>query len=115
MNSVEFSRTDLSQFLVEFGRIKILGSKNTFGTFPHIIWSHTLCMQAHPHRRKDRIGNCFQPETFRHIFLPKRPPPCFCRNVQNPLLWGHVLCMHAHPHRRKDQLPQQSLRDIRSR
>ena len=31
-----------------------------------------------------RFGNLFQPETFRHIFLPKHPPPCFCRNVRNP-------------------------------
>ena len=28
---------------------------------------------------------------------------------------GHMRCMHARPHRRKDQLPQRSLRDLRSR
>ena len=55
MNSVKFSRTDLSRILVEFGRIKILGSKNILGTFPHLIWGHILCMHAHPHRRKDQF------------------------------------------------------------
>ena len=55
MNSVELSRTYLSQVLVEFGRIKIFGSKNILGTFPHVIWCYILCMHAHPHRRKDQI------------------------------------------------------------
>ena len=36
MKSVEFSRTDLSRILVEFGRIKIFASKNILGTFRHL-------------------------------------------------------------------------------
>ena len=55
MNSVELSRTDLSRILVDFDRIKSLGSKNILGTFPHLIWGHILCMHAHPHRRKDQL------------------------------------------------------------
>ena len=55
MNSVEFSRTDLSRILVEISRIKILGSKNILGTFPHLIWGHLLCKYNHPHRRKDHL------------------------------------------------------------
>ena len=55
MSSVEFSRTDLSRILVEFDRIKSLGSKYILGTFPHPIWGKILCMHAHPHRRKDQL------------------------------------------------------------
>ena len=56
MNSVEFSRTDLSRILVEFGQIEILDSKNILGTFPHLIRGHILCMHAHPHRRNDKLS-----------------------------------------------------------
>ena len=55
MNSVEFSRTDLSRILVKFGRNNFLSSENILGTFPHVIWGHILCIQAHPHRRKDQL------------------------------------------------------------
>ena len=56
-----FGRFSISQFsqgsaeVVEFGRIKILGSKKILRTFPHPIWSHILCMHAHPHRREDQL------------------------------------------------------------
>ena len=55
MNGVEFSRTDLSRTLVEFGRIETLGPKNNLGTFSHLIWGHILCMHSHPHHRKDQL------------------------------------------------------------
>ena len=74
MNSVEFSRTDLSLIFVDFTRNKILGSKNNSGTFPQLIWGHTLCMQAHPHRRKDQLPlRSLRDLRSRYVFAPVRP------------------------------------------
>ena len=74
MNSVEFSRTDLSRILVEFGRIKFLGSKHFLSTFPHLMWVHILCMHTHPRRRKDRIPlRLVRDLRSRQVFAAARP------------------------------------------
>ena len=40
-----------------------------------------------PHIIRNVSANVFSLRRFGIIFLPKRPPPCFCRNVRNPLFF----------------------------